>query len=78
MANDNTPGFAPGEAEAIVAALEPGIKSLAAKVWAEHPRNPINMSDHAISTEMFCCASRERIDALIAEQNRRREAKASA
>lgn len=35
-------GFAPGEAEAIVAAVEPGIKRMARKLWAEHPNNPAN------------------------------------
>lgn len=34
--------WAPGEAEAIVGALEPGIKALAAAAWAKHPNNPAN------------------------------------
>jgi hypothetical protein len=63
--------FKPGEAEAIVSTLEPKIRRLAAEVWEKHPNNPANMTDHAIATEMFCCASRERIDALIAEKDRR-------
>jgi hypothetical protein len=37
-----TPGFAPGEAEAIVRTLEPLIREAAKKAWARHPNNPAN------------------------------------
>lgn len=60
----------PGEAEAIVRALEPQIRRVAAEAWAKHPRNPVNMDDLALSAELDQLEKTATVPGSAADQKR--------